>query len=388
MAAQNKAIAARRARPTRTSLRKFYVAANLQPDSRAQRTWIGYACAVASTLLCTAVGSLMTPRFDPVNVAMIYLLAVVVIALRFSRGAAILGAVLCVAAFDFMFVMPHGTLTVHDAQYLFTFAIMVSVALIISHLTQNVREQAEARAQLGIEAEAERVRSALLASISHDLRTPLAVMAGASSSLAERGESLPAAERQALARSVFGQCREMAERVDKVLQMTRLEGGAIELQRDWASMTEVAAAVARRLQELLAGHVLVVDVPDDLPLVRLDAALVEQALGNLMENAAKHTPPGTRVTVRARRHGREMVVSVEDSGGGLQDSELDRVFTKFQHGGIAGRSGMGLGLAICRAIVGLHQGRAWAERLAEGTAFRFTLPLEDPPAAPLECAAA
>jgi two-component system, OmpR family, sensor histidine kinase KdpD len=348
-----------------------------------RRPWTGYAWAALATVLSTAVGLFMAPRFDPVNVAMIYLLAVVVIALRFSRGAAILASVLSVATFDFMFVAPHGTLTVHDAQYLLTFAIIVGIALVISHLTQNVHEQAAAGARLTVQAETERVRSALLASISHDLRTPLAVMAGASSTLAERGESMSAEERRALAESVFRQCREMSERVAKVLQMTRLEGGAIELQRDWASMTEIAAAVVRRLQGPLAAHRVSVDVPDDLPLVRVDAALVEQALGNLVENAARHTPAGTLVRIGAQVRGRELVVAVEDLGGGLQDADLERVFSKFQHGNAAG-GGMGLGLAICRAVVALHHGHVWAERLPGGTAFRFSLPIEEAPPAPVE----
>jgi two-component system sensor histidine kinase KdpD len=362
----------------------FTVSATLQPRLKVRRLWAGYAWAILATALCTAAGLVMTPRFDPVNVAMIYLLAVVVIALRFSRGAAILASVLSVATFDFMFVAPHGTLTVHDAQYLLTFAIIVGVALVISHLTQNVHAQAAAGARLTVEAETERVRSALLASISHDLRTPLAVMAGASSTLAERGEAMSPEERRALAASVFHQCREMSERVAKVLQMTRLEGGAPELQRDWASMTEIAAAVVRRLQAQLAAHAVEVDVPDDLPLMRVDAALIEQALGNLLENAAKHTAAGTRIRLGAAARGRELVVSLEDFGGGLQDADLERVFAKFQHGAIAGRGGMGLGLAICRAVVTLHQGRVWAERLAGGTAFRFSLPVEDPPPSPVE----
>src|SRR6185295_7979711 len=147
----------------------------------------------------------MRGRFDLVNIAMVYLLAVVIIALRYSRGPAIVTAVLCVGAFDFIFVPPAGTFTVDDVQYLLTFAVMLAVALIISRLTESVRQRASAQARLEVAAETERIRSVLLASISHDLRTPLAVMCGASSSLAERGERLSPAERQALAQSVFEQ---------------------------------------------------------------------------------------------------------------------------------------------------------------------------------------
>jgi two-component system sensor histidine kinase KdpD len=132
----------------------------------------------------------MATRFDVVNIAMVYLLAVVLIALSFSRGAAVLCAVLSVLAFDVMFVPPRGRLTVDDAQYLLTFAIMVAVALVIAGLMESRRRQSVAQAKLALEAETERVRNTLLASISHDLRTPLSVMMGASSSLMEIGERL------------------------------------------------------------------------------------------------------------------------------------------------------------------------------------------------------
>jgi two-component system sensor histidine kinase KdpD len=312
-------------------------------------------------------------------------LAVVVVALRYTRGPAIVTALLSVLAFDYTFVPPRGAFTVDDAQYLFTFAIMLAVALVISRLVEDVRARARAQAALEIEAESERIRGALLASISHDLRTPLAVMTGASSSLAESGERLGSDERRALAASVFEQARDMSEHVSKVLQMTRLETGALVPERDWASLAEIAGAVLRRLAGKLEGHRMMVDLPDDLPLIRVDAALVEQALGNLLENAARHTPPGTVVRLRAQVRASELVVSVEDFGGGLPDADLERIFAKFERGVSEGGGGMGLGLSICRSIVRLHGGRAWAERVAGGgIAFRFTLPLEAVPAVPTE----
>ncbi len=350
--------------------------------------WIGYAGAVVGAVLCTLIGSLMVPRFDIVNIAMVYLLPVVLIALRFTRGAAITSAVLCVMAFDYVFVPPQGTFTVNDIQYLLTFVIMLAVALVISGLMERGRSSDARRAVLAVEAETERIRSTLLASISHDLRTPLAVMTGASSSLVQGGDRIGAAERAALAQSIYEQAHDMAEQVAKVLQMTRLATGALKLERDWVSLAEITGSVLRRLTDLAATHRVLVDMPGDLPLVEADATLIEQALGNLVENALRHTPAGTVVWLRAQRREQDLLVTVEDFGPGIAQAEIERVFAKFSRGtDVAGResrsSGVGLGLAICRAVVRLHDGQAWAERIpGGGTAFRFTLPLSAEPAAP------
>jgi two-component system sensor histidine kinase KdpD len=133
---------------------------------------------------------------------------------------------------------------------------------------------------------------------------------------------------------------------------------------------------------------MVVEIPPDLPLVRADATLLDQALANLVENAARHTAAGTVVQVRAQRRGHELIISVEDFGPGIDDDELERVFAKFERGSSEGSvGGVGLGLAICRSIVRLHGGRVWAEKVpGGGAAFRMALPLDAPPSAPVEAA--
>jgi len=350
-----------------------------------ERAWTGYAWAALATLLCTAIAFAMRPRFDLVNIAMVYLIAVVWIALRHARGPAVATAVLSVAVFDYAFVPPRGRFTVDDAQYLLTFAIMVAVALIISRLVHDVQQRAREQADLRVRAETERIRSALLASISHDLRTPLSVMAGAASTLVDAGDRLDAHARNELARSIERQSRELADRVAKVLQMTRIETGAMELERDWTDLHDIVNSVTTRLKARVAEHRVINEVPEDLPLVRVDAALVEQALGNLLENSASHTPRGTVVRLRARVQGDEMIISVEDLSGGVSDADLQRIVQIFDRGTGPQVSGAGLGLAICSAIVRLHGGRTWAERVpAGGTAFRFTLPIEHVPAVPAE----
>jgi two-component system sensor histidine kinase KdpD len=215
-------------------------------------------------------------------------------------------------------------------------------------------------------------------------------MSGASSSLAERGEQLDESQRRELARSLYEQASEMGDRVSKVLQMTRLETGTMTLARDWVSLPELAATALDRLSERLAGHRTMVEWPPDLPLVNVDAVLFEQVLSNLLDNAAKHTAPGTVVRLRAQMRDADVVVSVEDFGHGIPEADVERIFAKFHRGNTAGQAGgMGLGLAIARAIVRLHKGEAWAEKIpGGGTAFRFTIPLEPPPAMPLEPAEA
>jgi two-component system sensor histidine kinase KdpD len=353
-----------------------------------RRPWEDYAWAVGATAACTVVALAIEPRFDLVNIAMLYVLAVVFVALRFSRGAAILTALLCVGTLDFLFVPPSGTFRVDDVQYLLAFAILVAVAVVISRLVASVQRQANARASLEMQAETERIRSALLASISHDLRTPLAVLVGASSTLAESGARMSEGDRTALAASLVTQARELSEHVAKVLEMTRLETQAIRIHRDWAAVPEIVESVLRRLATRLSGHRIVVELPEDLPLIRVDAPLIEQALANLVENAAIHTRPGTLVRVRAHCVAPEMIVSVEDLGERLDREDLEKLFAKFEHApGEGSGRGVGLGLAICRAIARLHGGRVWAEHVATGgTAFRIALPLDDVPGAPPEAA--
>lgn len=359
-----------------------------QPASVRTAQWQGYAAAVAAALACTGLGFLMEDRFDLVNIAMVYLLPVVIIALLFSRGAAVFSAAICVLAFDIIFVPPAGAITVDDAQYLLTFGIMLAVALAIAELRQRVLRNEAAKTGLLLDSERERIRSTLLASISHDLRTPLAVITGASSALAEGGEKMPENERVALARSVYSQARDMTGRVEKILQMTRLELGDMRLHRDWCSLDEIAGIVLSRLKPRLARHHIVIDLPSDLPLLRVDEVLIGQVLANLLENATCHTPEGTVITLGARTSGNKIEIRVDDSGPGLDEADVPHIFEKFHHQGAAD-GGMGLGLAICKAIVSLHGGHIRIVRIdGGGTRFSFTLPLEPPPQPPDADAAA
>lgn len=266
--------------------------------------------------------------------------------------------------------------TPEDRALLEAFAGQLALALERARL-------ADSAASAHLVAETEALRSTLLASISHDLRTPLSVITAASTALADDALPLDGAARRDLARSIADKAFDVSQLVSNVLELLRFEGGPVPLRRDWEGVDDLAALALQRTREALAGHRVTFGFAADVPLVFVDAALTVQLLANLLENAARHTPPGTTVSISAETRGADLRVVVEDDGPGLPPGDPDRLFTKFERGGAgyagseAGRGGAGLGLAICRAIAAAHGGTIVAERRdAGGARFVVTLPLE------------
>jgi two-component system sensor histidine kinase KdpD len=238
-----------------------------------------------------------------------------------------------------------------------------------------------------LQVETETLRNALLSAISHDLRTPLGAIIGAASSLAEDRGELSAEVRRELARAVNEEARRMASLTGNILDMARLESGAVSLNRQWQPLEEIVGAALNRLQRRLERRQVHVHLPADLPLLHVDGALLEQVIANLLENAAKYTPAGTAIDISARvaPDGGAVEVSVADRGPGIPPGETDRLFEKFyraERERERAQSGVGLGLTICRAILAAHGGSIRAtNRPGGGAEFVFSLPLgEAPPA--------
>jgi len=267
---------------------------------------------------------------------------------------------------------PRRVLLPEQRHLLETFAGQIGLALERAQL-------ADAAEGSRLDAERESLRNTLLASISHDLRTPLSVIAGAGSALAQHGKALDEATRVSLAHCVESKAREMSELVSNVLDLMRFESGHIVLRRDWQTLDDLVGTALVNLDSKLKGHPVEVRIPADLPPVHVDATLTVQVFSNLFDNIAKYTPPGTRVYVSAMTDGRTVRVLVEDEGPGLPGGEPARLFDKFQRGSEEGTVvGVGLGLAICQAIVRAHGGVIEAHRREGGGArFEFTLPAEE-----------
>ena len=237
-----------------------------------------------------------------------------------------------------------------------------------------------------MEVEAERLRTSLLSSLSHDLRTPLGSIEGAASSLLEAGPALSSENRRELAETILDESRRMTRLVANLLDMIRVESGSLAVQKQWVPLEEVIGVALIRLDARLAGHPVTTSLPPDLPLVSVDDILLEQVFINLLENAAKYSPVGSPIEIAAAIRDREVIVSVSDRGPGIPAGDEQRIFEKFyraSQGDAVG--GVGLGLTICRGIIQAHGGRIWAEHRAGGGAvLRFALPHDGPPEPPRE----
>lgn len=496
------------------------------PRPKHRRLLREYLLAAGGVSLCTGLGFILFPYLALTNLAMIYLLTVVIIASFLARGPAIFSSFFSVAAFAFFFVPEYFSFAVANTEYAITLVVMLLVSLLVSGLTARVRHQArvareqerqtaalfemsqnltaissleellevaaaqisrifdsraailmpkteeklEIRAgypfadedvregmvakwafkhghlagagtgtlsavgsiylpliasqhvigvlrleplqpgrileadslrllealgsQVGLaiehenlsrqaqvaqlQMEAEQMRNTLLSSVSHDLRTPLTVIAGSASSLLEGEKNLDASTKHELAQNIYEEAKRLDRLVHNLLEMSRLQSGQAMFNKEWYVLEEVIGCALAQLDSQLHGHPVTINLPTDLPLVKIDALLLERVVINLLENSMKYTPPGTPLEILGRIEGQELLVTVSDRGPGLPPGEEERIFEKFYQVSPGSARGAGLGLTICRSIIEAHGGRIWAANRPDGGAiFTFTIPIAE-----------
>lgn len=339
---------------------------------------MGFVFTAGLIALATAIGLLLRGQFAEPDVVMLYLLSVVIAATRFGRGPALLASALSVLAYDFFFVTPHFTFAVADSRHLVTFITLFIVGLSISAVADAARAAT-------VLAHTEELRSSLLSSVSHDLRTPLAAITGAATTLRDRSADLQPAQRDELIGAICDEAERLERLVGNLLDMSRLQSGVLEVKREWVPVEELIGAALGQLEHQLGARPIRTQVAPSLPLVPVDPVLIEQVLYNLLDNAHRYTPPGKPVTVSARAIEGGVELTIDDEGAGLESGTEQRVFEKFYRGKGTG-PGAGLGLAICRAVIVAHKGTIVAGRSPSGGArFTITLPLiGQPPSVPHE----
>jgi two-component system sensor histidine kinase KdpD len=231
-----------------------------------------------------------------------------------------------------------------------------------------------------VATEAERLRAALLSSLSHDLRTPLVSILGAASSLNDYGEALKLAERVDLVRTIQEEAERLNRFVQNLLDMTRIDSGALKPRVDWVDLSDIVGAAMERARRLLRGRRVRLDLEPELPLLQLDPVLMEQVFFNLIDNACKYSPDGKPITVWVRRRDGRVLVEVCDQGTGIPERDRERVFDMFYRieAGDSQTAGTGLGLAICRGIVEAHGGTIAAKAGMHGTGTCIVISLAVP----------
>ncbi|HEX3942830.1 MAG TPA: DUF4118 domain-containing protein [Rhizomicrobium sp.] len=333
----------------------------------------GYAGSLAIVVAAVLIGfALQRAHIHPANFAVVFLTAVLVSAVMYGLWPALLACMASLLAYNFFFLPPLYTFTIADPSNIVTLFFFGAVALIASNLAAQVRRHA-------VSAETERLRSAMLTSLSHDLRTPLASIMGAASSLMSHRQTLDDIGQADLIEMIQEEAERLHRFITNLLDMTRLEAGAIAPRLELIDLSDVTGTALRRAEKILAGHTVVVEIPGNLPLLNIDPVLLEQALFNVLDNAAKYTPQGSRILLHACDNGGMVRVEIADEGEGIPAHERERVFDKFYRAQAADkkRTGTGLGLAICRGFLQAMNGAISVANRADGvgTVFVITLPV-------------
>ncbi len=357
------------------------IRARLAPAIGGAHAARGYLASVAVVALFTQLSVAGAPFVHATAFVLFFPLGVLVITAAFGVGPAIVTVAGGGLVFDFLFIPPVRRFAIANMTDALTLAAMLVVAAVAGMVAERLRRQAQRSRRL---AELERQRNAILSALSHDLRTPLATLVGASAALCE--DRVAPSDRLAFSHMVAEEARRLSRLVGRLLDLARLEAGGAPLTQLPQPLEEVVGAALSRLGPQLEGRDVVIDVPEEIPPVVFDPLLIEQVLINLVENVVRHAGSQSPIEIGARVHGGAVLVEVGDRGPGVVAGEEERVFDKLQRGRNAklGDGGVGLGLTICRAMVAAHDGHIWlANRSGGGAVVSFTLPLRTNHAQPL-----
>lgn len=355
-----------------TDARNGYVESVTRPVTRIDRAWSVIRSFVAATAVVAIAAGIapLLQRLPHANLSLLFLTGVLVVAVRYGVWPSIYASTLSFFVFTFFFTTPYLTLTIRDEGDVATLVFFLVVASVTGNLASRLRDAMAS-------SEREKLRSALLTSLSHDLRTPLASVIGAASSVLAYEQTLSANDKRILLQSVLDESERLDRYVQNLLDMLRLDSGRIQLNRDWEDLRDLVSAASRRLRLAARGFRVCTAIDDDAHLVFVHGDLVEQVFVNLLDNAAQHSPPNGRISIRARRDDEAVIVDVADEGPGIPESERERIFEPFYRVREGDRkSGTGLGLSICRGIVRAHGGDTSAHAAPDGSGalLRFALP--------------
>jgi len=328
-------------------------------------------------LLLTLIDWPFRHLLTPSNILLVYLLGVFFVAIRLGLWPSILASLSSAAAFAFFFAPPIFSFAIDDSENWVGLGVMLIVGAVTSNLAENARHQAQVAKQREQQIQAESLRNSLLSSISHDLRTPLASIVCAATTLESDLWHLPHEQRVQLLRAISEEALRMSDLTSKILDMARLEAGEVVLNRQWYAPEEIIGCALARLDKKLKHRPVYVHLADNLSLIQIDEVLLQQVLVNLLDNADKYSPVALPIEISVESTSMGLAITVADRGIGIPEGLQEKIFDKFfrvHHE--SAQSGVGLGLSICKAIVEAHGGSIQVKsRLKGGSVFAVQLPL-------------
>jgi two-component system sensor histidine kinase KdpD len=348
-----------------------FLAGNKIPRKRQYGLSILLVCGVSA--LCF----LFSIYIGPQVVAFILLLTLSVIAMFFDILPVLLTALLSALIWDFFFLLPRYNLRVGNTEDKILLSMYFVIALVNAVLTFKIRQFEKMASQKEEKAQTLRLYNTLLNSLSHEFRTPIATIIGATDNLLDQPSKLSGNDRSRLLSSISGAALRLNGQVENLLNMSRLESGFLQPRKDWCDIGELVSDILRQLEEPLASHTVEIHIGENLPLVRLDYGLMEHALYNLVYNAALYTPERSLISIRAGFPGGDLEIVVEDNGNGVPEGETGKVFDKFYRLKDSRVGGSGLGLSIVKGFVEAHDGTiGLTNRPSGGASFVMRLPAE------------
>ncbi len=350
-------------------------------DKLIHSQWRQYAVVFIIFGAASALNQSLQKEIGYEALALVYLLAVVLLALFVSRGPILFGTALTAVGWSYLFAPPRFSFHIAGFYDRMMFATYFVVALTVGELTSRLRAHREAQIKTELVAESERLGRTLLNSVSHELRTPIAAINGAAGGLRLAGPLTPAQEKfTAEIELASGRLNRV---VQSLLSAARLQSGQVRPKLDWCDISDLVRASLQEVETALLDHPVEKQIASGLPLVKLDIVLMTQALANLLLNAAMHTPSGTPIDISARVDNGSLTLKVADRGPGLPPGQMERIFDMFHRAPNARPGGTGLGLAIVKGFVEAQGGHVnAANRPGGGAEFMIELPVRDTPDLP------
>jgi two-component system sensor histidine kinase KdpD len=329
----------------------------------------------------TAVSWILRDILPLPNLSLVFLMPVLFGGVRFGLLPSLYAAVLSFAAYNFFFTKPYFTFHVHDTGEFATLVFYLVVAAVTGNMAARLKAHMEERERMAatIEesrmlAETEKLRSALLSSISHDLRTPLSSIVGSASGLSELGDELSPKAWQELTDNILSEAERLNRFIQNLLDMTKLGHGGLRPNRDWVEFRDVLGHALHRVEKVLPARRVDIIADPGLEMLNIDPVLMEQVLVNLLDNAAKYAPDNTRVTIALTRTGDSFSLAIADQGPGVSPSDREKIFDMFYRVQCGDKvAGTGLGLSICRGLVEAHGGKIKMEAGTDGKGARIVM---------------